>query len=897
MESIEIDMNLQQEVWISEVRKVVYDIEDSVDGLMLQIAANSLTVNTKCSSFHSETYTAKDIIPDVKRMKSIIQELFRINPPYQLTPQKDIKERYSTSKSVTTHSSEGFSIMQQVYESLMQKKPADSKKHLIELLMSASPELQVISVVGMGGVGKTTLAEQVYHDAEMKKSFQSHAWIRVPPIFQVKELLKELIRHLYKEDKKSVPDVDGMDIIATMEVMYKFLLNRSYMIVLDDVWSLELWENIRGAFPVGTSGNRVVITTRSADVTSASCTSKHHICYLQPLTADESWALYMKKAFRQGKCPDHLIEISKKILKKCDGLPLAILAVSGVLITMDVESESNEWYKVNHRLEEPFRNTTDIISLGYHNLPYDLRACFLYTSIFHEDHPIAVSKLLRLWIAEGFVKESSTGKTVEEVAQKYLKELLKRSLMEVAETTSDGRVKACRIHDLVRETIIRKSRSENFSFVSKANSRPWPDVVRRLSVHNTIKNVRDEKLHQLRSLLIFDVPDPLSKTTWPSFFTGDCNLLTVLDLQGAALSKFPSVILGMLNLRYLSLRNTKVDNIPSSIGMLKELQTLDLKHTPGTKLPKGILELESLRNLLVYQVKSEPFKFFNNKFGARVPKNIGKLTTLQKLCFVDGGPGMKVVLASLERLTMLRRLGIINLISENCETLGTSLAMLSNLQALSVNCSKGEVLTLPSPTSHPTELRRLYMAGQLNSLPTWIGSHRKLVKIFLKFSKLKDDPLAILEQLPELVHIELLQAYQGSELFFKAGKFTKLKILGIVELTSLKAVKVENKAASNLERLILDGCEELKEVPSGIEHLLKLKELHFVNMPDQLIASIKSDTSSEAKQCSKLYHIPEVTTSTYTEDGTWNIEKLSASWHSGPVGQAARQGLNILREK
>ncbi|KAL7249329.1 hypothetical protein ACSBR1_011478 [Camellia fascicularis] len=191
---------------------------------------------------------------------------------------------------------------------------------------------------------------------------------------------------------------------------------------------------------------RYVLTTRNANLASITSTEYYGDVYnLQPLPPEESWTLFCRKTFMENSCPSHLERLSKAILNRCEGLPLAIVAISGLLSTKD-KSSVDEWNKIYRSFgaelegNDRLLSMKKILSLSYLDLPYYLKFCFLYLSVFPEDCFIDHWRLIRLWVAEGFV-EMKAGMTVEEVAEGYLNELINRSLVQVAEMRSDGRIK------------------------------------------------------------------------------------------------------------------------------------------------------------------------------------------------------------------------------------------------------------------------------------------------------------------------------------------------------------------------------------------------------------------------------------------------------------------------
>ncbi|KAL7164355.1 hypothetical protein ACSBR2_040296 [Camellia fascicularis] len=196
----------------------------------------------------------------------------------------------------------------------------------------------------------------------------------------------------------------------------------------------EAWDAIKIALPNRNCGSRVLLTTRIGNVASISCRESHGYIYeMKALSPKESWTLFCKKTFQEKDCPPHLIEISKSVLRRCEGLPLAIVVISGVLASKD-HGRVDEWELVNRSLgaEVEGSDMKKILLLSYNDLPYYLKSCLLYLSSFPEDHLIEWKSSIRLWIAEGFVEVKEFGKTLEEVAEAYLYELLNRNLIQVA---------------------------------------------------------------------------------------------------------------------------------------------------------------------------------------------------------------------------------------------------------------------------------------------------------------------------------------------------------------------------------------------------------------------------------------------------------------------------------
>ncbi|XP_048236051.1 disease resistance protein RPM1-like [Ricinus communis] len=397
-------------------------------------------------------------------------------------------------------------------------------------------------------------------------------------------------------------DFQLVDAIRTL------LHQKRYIIVFDDVLSVDAWDAIMYAFPDCNSGSRIIFTTRSSNV-AASLEITNRVYHLQPLTQSEAWTLFCRKAFRaehKGVCPVELEELSRGILRRCEGLPLAIVAIGGML-SKKIKVGS-EWRKVHDSLAAEFRNDNNlgslqrILLLSYNDLPHYLKLCYLYLSVFPEDYLIRRTNLVRLWVVERIVKEKQ-GLTMEEAAEDYFNELVSRSMIQVVEVDFSYRVKTCRLHDLMREIIQLKSKEESFVVIANEGGIRTNDKVHRLSIHDNPKELSSGiRFPYLRSLLLFTPTDSVACFGHALF--RDFKLLRVLELENLPLLSFPPELIGLIHLRYLSLRRTMITVLPESIRKLKNLEILDLKRSLVSSLPYGILELKNLRQLRNYRYRS-----------------------------------------------------------------------------------------------------------------------------------------------------------------------------------------------------------------------------------------------------------------------------------------------------
>ena len=488
-----------------------------------------------------------------------------------------------------------------------------------------------------------------------------------------------------------------------------------------------------------------------------------------------------------------------------------------------------------------------MLLLSYKDLPFHLKHCFLYCCMFHDGSQIKRKKLIQLWVAEGFVKERK-GNTMEEVAEEHPTDLILRSMIQVSETNAAGRVKTCRVHDVMRELAMTISEKENFCKVYDGREGKF----QRLSVYDRGENIRLSRAmsHHLRSFFVF-------KTDMCTSFSLDAvlskfKLLRVLNLRGVPVEKIPSTLGRLFNLRYLNLRDTKISKLPKSIERLWNLQTLDVRNTNVRRLPSGISKLTSLRHLYMYCNNDQNSEASNIANNIQAPAGIWDIRCLQTLTCIDAE---EELIQQVGNLTELRRLEITKLRSVQGPKLCTSIQKMKNLLCLGVTATNKEELQLEALSLPPLYLQKLELVGRLDRLPQWFGSLSNLTHLSLGMSCLQDDMIVSLHILPALVFLELKKAYNGKLLHFEAGWFLKLSKLKIVELKQLDRLVVEEGELPTIRELNLIRCLELKTLPQGVEHLTSLQKLHLEEMPEEFIQMLQNDTNHDQ---SKVCHIPTI---------------------------------------
>ncbi|XP_075503349.1 putative late blight resistance protein homolog R1A-10 [Primulina tabacum] len=463
----------------------------------------------------------------------------------------------------------------------------------------------LLSLVGMGGIGKTTLATNVYKDPCVACHFDIRIWVTVSQSYSTREIMLHVLDSMDKLTDKIRGETEDRLVVC----IHKALKDKRYLVIIDDIWDTRAWDLLKFSFPNDNNGSRIILTTRLRDVATYAESSETYEIPL--LSTEQCWTLLCAKVFRGESCPSELQEMGMKIAQNCGGLPLSVVVIGGLL--SQVKMTQDEWRKVAANVSSLVSSSGDQCSetlrLSYKYLPHRLKACFLYMGVFPEDYEIPASKLANLWAAEGFLKQDRL-KCLEEVAERCLEELVERSLILPYKRNYDGKIKTCKIHDLLRHFCVKEANKENFLYVAKSYANVLPYIShsqRRTIIHPTTLKGRADFLYSTPSLSYARLFIILGKHDLSSPLFLKFRLLRTLDASRVSFLEFPLEILELSNLRYIAFKYK--GNIPGSISKLLNLQTLIIhqdyrlfERKVESYLPVEIWDMLHLRHVHFLQI-------------------------------------------------------------------------------------------------------------------------------------------------------------------------------------------------------------------------------------------------------------------------------------------------------
>ncbi|VAH00718.1 unnamed protein product [Triticum turgidum subsp. durum] len=602
-------LDKQDKLWADEVRELSYIIEDVIDKFLVRV--NHIQPDDTTNKFKRLMKRTTKLLKKVKDKYGIAHAIKDIQEQLQ-----KVAARRDRNKVVVPNPTEPISIdpcLRALYTEATELVGIYGKRdqELMRLLSmerddASNNRLKKVSIVGFGGLGKTTLARAVYD--KIKGDFDCRAFVPVGQNPDMKKVLRDILIDLGNPHS----DLAILDANQLIKMLHEFLENKRYLVIIDDIWDEKLWEGINFAFSSKNNLRcRLITTTRIVSVSNSCCSSADDSVYqMKPLSSDDSRRLFHKRIFPDDSgCPNEYEQVSKDILKKCGGVPLAIITIASVLTSDQQVKTKHEWdillqflgsgLTEDNSLEEMRR----ILSFSYYNLPSHLKTCLLYLCIYPEDTMIDRDRLIWKWVAEGFVHHGKQGTSLFLVGLNYFNQLINRSMIQPIYNDL-GQVYACRVHDMVLGLLCNLSHAAKFVKLldgTRYNMSSQSNV-RRLSLQDGNEDQQIMPLTNfVRSITVF----PPAVSIMPAL--SKFEVLRVLDLSDCYLKRSSSLQLNLkdvghlIHLRYLGLAGTQISELSTEIGNLQFLEVLDLaRNRTLDELPSTLFKLRRLIYLNVY---------------------------------------------------------------------------------------------------------------------------------------------------------------------------------------------------------------------------------------------------------------------------------------------------------
>lgn len=787
----------------------------------------------------------------------------------------------------------------------------ENLKTLITLLLAKETNPFVISLFGMGGIGKTFLARKAYNDNQVEDFFDKRMFVCVSFHFDPIRVAMAILESLegYK------PNISAFQTLITKII--DLIRGKKFLLVLDDVWNEDLgkWEPFRLALKFGAPGSKIIVTTRDEQVVKMMRSDK--VINLDSLTEEEAWLLFHESASPHENLQQlpELKSIPHQIVKACKGLPLALITLGNALRGR----HRDEWHHALDQITSSYPmpklgevNRSSFL-FAYYNLPLAERRCFTYFAIFPQDEVIVVKDLIQLWMAQGFLYPYKN-KDMEKLGYEYIETLTKSGLLlEFDQDKDDKRIISCKLHDLVHSFAQSLLKNEGFATVVDSKDPPLTSLhesTRHLSLkfaRQTVfpKPVQNAKF--LRTFLILNARHVSINSVLPDWFK-QLTCLRALTLSSSPIEKLPNDIGNLMHLRFLNLSSSSnMEELPEVMCNLCNLQSLDVSRCYILeKLPQGMGKLINLRYL----------NLEGTNFMKMFPKGIGRLKSLRTLTkFIVGIDNDESEGCRLGELNNMNNLegaleikGLGNVVDEQ-DAKDALLEKKKNLHHLCLDFDGQEknrsvengrkVLEALKPHR---DLKHLEIFGTI-VLPKWLMSLIKLEKLKLSgFGQL--EPLPPLGKLPSLKTLEILDMNSvkkmgveflgiechdkkdkgltaGTVLFQKLVSLTFCGLKELEEWDGIGGMRDGNCVSIMpcLEKLTIRDCPKLKALPDFLDRTL-LEELIIeccseISNCNMLLTRLTKLKVLVLKQCKHLEQLPSLGELRYLESlSLWNVDNV-----------------------
>lgn len=812
--------------WSEELKRVAYDVEDFLDEFSPE-ALQSVSRNgfiEQVRNLHSSLGQFMNHLDMFSRITQIRETLERL---------VEERSKFHLREQAARPSNRRRRTGSYVVESEILGRLEDKEK-ILKLLLSAenmsTDDISVVSIVGLGGIGKTTLAQLVYNDERVAGHFDLRMWTCINDDFDVEKIMMSVLESATKV-RCGFSEMDALQFR-----LQELLIGKRFLLVLDDVWNEDdnEWDKLRTSLTGGKEGSTVIVTTRSEKVASIMGTTYIH--YLQCLSDVDCWALFKKQAFgRDADKHRRLFPIGKQIVKKCGGVPLAARTLGGL---MRLKRDEREWLLVQDSdIWDLSQNENGILAalrLSYSHLPSHLKACFAYCSIFPRNYIIKKEKLIQLWIAAGLIQSSEGRKTLEFIGNEYFDDLAWMCFFQDICRSDIGSILECKMHDLIHDLARSIAESEyvwveNDRMLQNFSQIRHSSVICNFSLHTIPESLNEAR--KLRTLILLLPKGDLGEV--PRNVFSSFRYLRVLDLSSSGIKKLSASISSFIFLKYLDISNTHVKDLPESVCSLQNLQVMNLSGCYDlNELPRGIARISKLRHLILNGCDRL----------RKIPPLIGKLVYLRTLSMFVVGREIGESIGELENLNLGGKITIrcLENVREAAEAIKADLIGKVNLQSLSLSwgndngvtgsANNGQVEQVLNYLQPHKYLKKLSIDGyQGLHFPGWMAfcNLPNLTELVLMNCRRCKD-LPTLGQLPflKVLYLQGMDAVTsiGSQFYGQSEKaFPSLEELSLVDFPNLETWWSFNRREDfpSLAKLIINKCFKLRNMPSFpcVQHL------------------------------------------------------------------------------
>ncbi|KAG4180836.1 hypothetical protein ERO13_A10G189400v2 [Gossypium hirsutum] len=799
--------------WLIDLQNLAFDLEDVLDEFATEIGRRNLMMERRGSSSKRSRFSIPNPFNDVLFNRDIMSKIRDLTSKLKdLEPQRNKLELRMTDCERPTRLEQRLQPTSLEIENHVYGRDKD-KQTILDLILKSDDERNfVIPILGMGGIGKTTLAQLVYNDASIQHHFHLKAWACVSDYFDVLRITKEILQSI------TAVSCNDNDLNIVQEKLQKELSGKKFLIVLDDVWNENYheWTILQSPFKTRTQGSKIIVTTRNHGVSST--------------MDDDCLSVFAQHALGARDFEGHpsLKEVAEKIVRKCNGLPLAAKTLGGLLRT---NVDLNAW-------EDILESEIWKLSKDQSSIIPALQRCFMYCAIIPKDYAFEKEEIIILWRAQGFLQEVRDKQCIHDLGLKYFKDLVSRSLLQVSINNNSRFVMHDLINDLAQsvagEVCFKMEGSQQIS----KHARHLSYIAERFDGIKKFESIYEAQ--HLRTFL------PLGLSSVENFLTiqvltnllPNLRCLRALSLEGYQVTMLPDFVGDLKLLRYLNFsKNRVIKCLPESVSTLYNLETFLLKGCWNLKkLPS---EMEKLVNLCYLDITGA-YKLES------MASNFSMLTNLQKLSIFILGKEKGHKIRELMNLSNLRGELCISGLQNIAEPGDAQMARLSNksrIGNLKLQWIEGfenrreevekKVLDGLQPSKKLMELSIKFYCGEM--LANWVGdsSFNCLQSLCL------NDCINLLS-LPSIGKLPLLKKVRikglrsvrtvGVEFFGEntTNTFSSLEILEFKDMLNwekwnLCEVDEEARKFPKLSELLIENCPLL--LGSIPEYLPSLKKL------------------------------------------------------------------------